>query len=61
MGNTVSNRTDGIGIHLYVDDDLLPEDLYIDKTITITGEISLNAFGGALMTVTDMSQIQVVE
>jgi TRAP-type C4-dicarboxylate transport system substrate-binding protein len=61
MGKTVSNRSDGVGIHLDVDDAVLPEDLYIDKTISVTGEISLNPLGGASMTVTDMSQIQVVE
>jgi TRAP-type C4-dicarboxylate transport system substrate-binding protein len=61
MGKSVSNRAEGIGIHLDVDDSLLPEDLYVGRTISVTGEISLNQFGGASMTVTDLSQIQMEE
>ena len=61
MGKTVSNRSDGIGIGLDVNDSVLPEDLYVGKIISVTGTISLNPFGGATMIVTDLSQIDVIE
>jgi TRAP-type C4-dicarboxylate transport system substrate-binding protein len=61
MGKSLSNRAEGIGIHLEVDDSLIPEDVYVGQTITVTAEVYLNEFGGAGMDVTDISQIQVVE
>ena len=46
-----------VGINLKVDDAILPEELYIGFTVSVTGEIYENPLGGALIDVTDLSRI----
>jgi para-nitrobenzyl esterase len=50
-----------IGINLKVDDAVLPEDLYIGKTISVTGTPFINPLGGVSIDVTDLSQIEIIE
>jgi hypothetical protein len=45
------------GIELAVDRATLPADLYVGKTVSITGKIGKNPLGGANIIVTDLSQI----
>jgi hypothetical protein len=46
-------------VRLMMDRDALPEDLYVGKTISVTGKIIPNPFGGAAIWITDLSQIQI--
>jgi len=48
-------------VRLMVDQESLPEDLYVGKTISIIGEIGPNGFGGARIWVDDLSQIEIIE
>jgi para-nitrobenzyl esterase len=50
-----------VGIELAVDSSTLPEDLYKGKTISVTGKIYKNPFGGASVLVDDLSQIEIIE
>jgi para-nitrobenzyl esterase len=50
-----------VGIELAVDSSTLPEDLYKGKTISATGKIYKNPFGGASVLVDDLSQIEIIE
>jgi hypothetical protein len=45
------------GFELDVDRDELPADLYVGKTVSVTGKIVRNPLGGASIIVTDLSQI----
>jgi hypothetical protein len=58
MGLTATSRW-ATGIELGVDRAELPADLYIGKTISVTGKIYKNMIGGAAILVTDLAQIEV--
>jgi hypothetical protein len=57
-----SSSPDTVGIEVeYSDLSKFPEDLYAGKTIRITGELHANPVGGASFSLTDPSQVEIVE
>jgi hypothetical protein len=55
-----STDANAVGIEVNkADESLFPADLYVGKTIKITGELHANPVGGASFSLTDPSQIQV--
>ena len=50
-----------VGIALRVDKSAIPSDMYVGKTISATGYINRNAFGGAAVDVSELSSIKIVQ